>query len=125
MSASDLLAAAGKPGPLLARDGETLFAEPWQAQIVALAAAMVEKGRFTANDWSNTLGAEIRRSLTDGKPDNAATYYSCVLATFETLVTQAKLASTEEIRTRKQQWVEAYEHTPHGQPVTLDAASRV
>ncbi|WP_374378587.1 nitrile hydratase accessory protein [Dongia sp.] len=120
MSAPDLLAATGTPGPLLARDGEALFAEPWQAQIVAVAAAMVEKGRFSANDWSNALGAEIRRALSGGAPDNAATYYQCVLATVETLVKQAAFASAEELSVRKNQWIEAYEHTPHGQPVTLD-----
>jgi nitrile hydratase accessory protein len=124
LSAHDLLAAAAKPGPLIGRDGEPLFAEPWQAQIVAMANAMVEKGRFTANDWSNTLGAEIRQSLAAGKPDDTATYYKCVLATFEALVKQAEFASDEELKVRKLQWIEAYEHTPHGQPVTLEAAHR-
>ena len=122
MSGLDLLSATAKPGPLIGRDGEPLFSEPWQAQIVAMATAMVEKGRFTLNDWSNTLGAEIRRSLADGKPDDTATYYQCVLATFETLVKQAELASAEELKARKLQWIEAYEHTPHGQPVTLATA---
>lgn len=115
-----MLSAAAKPGPLTGRDGEPLFSEPWQAQIVAMAHAMVEKGRFTLNDWSNTLGAEIRQSLAAGKPDDTATYYKCVLATFETLVKQAELASADELKIRKQQWIEAYEHTPHGQPVTLE-----
>jgi nitrile hydratase accessory protein len=122
LSAPDLLSAAAKPGPLIGRDGEPLFSEPWQAQIVAMAHAMVEKGRFSLNDWSNTLGAEIRQSLAAGKPDDTATYYQCVLATFEILVKQAELASAAELKARKLAWIDAYEHTPHGQPVTLDGA---
>lgn len=122
MSGHDLLSAIAKPGPLIGRDGEPLFSEPWQAQIVAMAHAMVERGRFTAGDWSTTLGAEIRRALATGKADDMATYYQCVLATFETLVKQAELASAAELKARKLAWIDAYEHTPHGQPVTLDAA---
>ena len=34
-----MLNASTKPGPLLGRDGEPLFSEPWQAQIVAMADA--------------------------------------------------------------------------------------
>lgn len=120
MAAPDLLSASAKPGPLLGRDGEPLFSEPWQAQIVAMAHAMVEKGRFTLNDWSNTLGAEIRSAQAAGKPDDTATYYKCVLVTFETLVKQAELATAEELKARKLAWIDAYEHTPHGQPVTLE-----
>ncbi|WP_374650249.1 nitrile hydratase accessory protein [Dongia sp.] len=114
--------AAATPGPLLGRDGEPLFAEPWQAQIVAMATAMIEKGRFTAARWSESLGAEIRRALADGAPDTTATYYRCVLATFEALVKEAELTSAAELHARKLQWIEAYENTPHGQPVTLNAA---
>ncbi len=122
MNASEMLSATAQPGPLLARNGEALFAEPWQAQIVAMAAAMVEKGRFSANDWSNTLGAEIRLALANGAPDNAATYYQCVLAAFEALVKGAELASAAELKARKEAWIDAYENTPHGQPVVLGAA---
>lgn len=119
-----MLAASAEPAPLRSRDGEPVFAEPWQAQIVAMASAMVQKGRFTAHDWSNALGAEIRQSLAAGKPDDTTTYYQCVLATFETLVKQAELASAAELKARKLQWIEAYENTPHGQPVTLEASGR-
>jgi nitrile hydratase accessory protein len=121
LSNTDLLASIAQPGPLHARDGEPLFTEPWQAQIVALATAMVAQGRFTATRWSDTLGAEIRNALAAGAPDNAATYYNCVLVAVETLTMEAELATAGQLAGRKAQWTRAYENTPHGAPVVLAA----
>jgi nitrile hydratase accessory protein len=109
------------PAPLRARDGDPLFAEPWQAQAVALASAMVEQGRFTPARWSEALGAEIRRASAAGAPDDTATYYQCVLATLEQLAAENALTDPAELARRKAQWIRAYEHTPHGQPVELSA----
>jgi nitrile hydratase accessory protein len=121
LSEADLLANIAQPGPLRARDGEPLFTEPWQAQIVALATAMVAQGRFTAMRWSDTLGAEIRNALASGAPDNAATYYNCVLVAVETLTIEGELATAGQLSGRKAQWAHAYENTPHGAPVVLAA----
>lgn len=109
------------PKPLAARDGDPLFAEPWHAQAVALASALVAEGRFTATDWSEALGAELRRADAAGAPDNATTYYGSVLATLEKLSTKHALTDADELSKRKAQWIEAYEHTPHGMPVELSA----
>lgn len=120
MSGADLLANIAEPGPLRGRDGESLFAEPWQAEIVALAAAMVQQGRFSAHKWSETLGAEIRQAMASGAADNAATYYQCVLAAVEGLAKASALVTADQLAHRKAQWIHAYEHTPHGHPVELD-----
>ena len=124
MSGADLRENIGQPGPLRARDGEALFAEPWQAQIVALAAAMVAQGRFSAAHWSNTLGAEIRRAAASGAPDDTTTYYRSVLAALEHLVTETGLATAGQLAARKTHWIRAYENTPHGAPVELAAGDR-
>jgi nitrile hydratase accessory protein len=121
LSSADLTAQLGGPGPLRSQDGKALFAEPWQAEIVALAAAMVAQGRFTASRWSDALGAEIRTALAAGAPDTATTYYQAVLAAVETLVKEASLMTAEQLASRKAQWIRAYEHTPHGAPVELAA----
>lgn len=118
----DLLANIAQPGPLRTRNGEPLFSEPWQAQTIALAMAMVAQGRFSAGRWSETLGAEIRRALASGAPDNVATYYDSVLAALETLSMEAELLTADQLSERKAQWVRAYENTPHGEPVALGIA---
>lgn len=112
MSAADL-------SPLKARDDEPAFAEPWQAQVIALAAALVAEGRFSAAQWSETLGEEIRRANRDGASDTTATYYRCALDALERLAQEQALTDASELTARKAAWIEAYEHTPHGQPVEL------
>lgn len=105
--------------PLKARDGEPAFAEPWQAQVMAVAAALVAAGHFSAATWSNALGAEIARANAAGQPDNAETYYQCALEALEHLLKAHDLTDATELATRKEAWIDAYEHTPHGQPVEL------
>lgn len=105
--------------PLKCRDGEPAFAEPWQAQVMGVAAALVAAGRFSAAEWSDTLGAEIVKANTAGAPDNATTYYQCALEALERLSKERALTNADALAARKAAWIEAYEHTPHGQPVML------
>lgn len=109
------------PAPLKCRDDEAAFAEPWQAQVMAVASALVAAGRFTAAQWSETLGAEIAKANAAGAPDNAATYYQSALEALERLSKEQALTDAAQLSARKSAWIEAYEHTPHGQPVELKA----
>ncbi len=115
MSAPD-----GEPlGPLARRDGEPLFDKPWQAQALAAADVLAERGLFTRAAWSAALGAELKRAEGAGKPDTAATYYAAVLATLERLVVEADAASADSLAECREAWRQAYLTTPHGQPVNL------
>src|SRR5260370_5285408 len=47
--------------PQLPRDaGGPVFAEPWQAQPVALAVKLSEQGHFTWKEWAAALAAELK-----------------------------------------------------------------
>jgi nitrile hydratase accessory protein len=106
--------------PQLPRDnGGPVFAEPWQAQAFALAVKLSEEGHFTWKEWAAALGDELKLTADRGEPDDGTHYYHHWLATLERLVTYKGLTSRTELETRKGEWVEAYEHTPHGQPVEL------
>lgn len=107
------------PAPLADRDGEPLFAEPWQAQLLGLASVLMEQGLFTNQQWSATLGASLRAATEAGAPDTAATYYDAVLATLETLTTAAGTLTPRAIADRRDAWRQAYLDTPHGKPVEL------
>ena len=52
-------------------------------------------------------------------PDNGTRYYERWLSALEKLVAAKGLAEEAAIQVRKEEWVEAYRHTPHGQPVEL------
>lgn len=100
--------------PLAPRD--PIFDEAWQAQVLAIADTMVQAGRFSATDWAETLGAELRVADAAGKPDTTQTYYEAALAALERLtpITGAELFE------RKADWTRAYQRTPHGKPVVLE-----
>ena len=98
--------------PLKPRD--PVFDEAWQAQVLAIADTLVQAGRFSATDWADTLGAELRAAQAGGQPDTTETYYLAALAALEKLATTAT-----DLTSRKEEWARAYLHTPHGDPVLL------
>jgi len=106
--------------PRLPRDeGGPVFAEPWQAQAFALAVRLSAQGYFTWKEWAATLAEELKSAADRGEPDDGSHYYEHWLAALERLVTSRRLADDTELLTRKEQWADAYRHTPHGKPVLL------
>lgn len=98
---------------------EPVFAEPWQAQAFAMAVSLLESGHFSWNEWAQTIGAEIAHAPEHGIAEDGSGYYELWLRALEKLVTHKALASISELDTLKHAWHEAYEHTPHGKPVSL------
>ena len=83
----------------------------------------IEQGHFTWKEWVNTLADELKAATDRGEPDDGSRYYYYWLAALERLVTSKGLLDRDALETRKEAWAEAYEHTPHGQPVELAAGS--
>ena len=100
-------------------DEEFPLQEPWQAQALANAFSLQEAGVITAVEWSNALGAAIRRARAAGDPDEGDTFYHHVLDALETLLREKGLIEAGELSKRKAEWERAYRRTPHGKPVTL------
>lgn len=106
--------------PLAGRDGDPVFDEPWQAQALAIADTLVKNGLFSAEQWSQALGAALAAAEQHGAPDNQDTYYQCVLKAVETLVAAHSDIDREAMSSKRGDWEQAYRSTPHGQPVRLD-----
>ena len=100
-------------------DGEPVFDEAWQAQLLAMVDQMIRDGAFTNVLWSDTLGQNLKDAEARGEVDDIDTYYAAVLATFETLLAQSSEVSADAITEKQQAWERAYLRTPHGQPVIL------
>ncbi len=113
-----------EPHALLRDEGRAAFVEPWEATALALATRLQEAGHFSAEEWAETLGAEIKAAQAKGDPDDGTTYYRHVLAALERLVTEKGIAAADALAARKAAWREAYETTPHGAAVTLDLGDR-
>ena len=92
---------------------------PWQAQAFALAVRLSEQGYFTWIEWSEALGEQLQAAANRGEPDDGSRYYEQWLAALEQLVTEKNLIDTAKLIERKEAWVDAYRHTPHGKPVKL------
>lgn len=109
--------------PLPRDEGGPVFAEPWQAQAFALAVRLSEQGYFTWKEWAATLADELKAAADRGEPDDGSRYYEHWLAALERLVTSKRLSNSAELLQRKEDWADAYRHTPHGRPVELRRGS--
>ena len=107
--------------PFARRDDEPVFDEPWQAQALALAFSLSERGVFSPAQWSQALGAAHRRILADGASDTPRTYYKAVVEALEGLLSENGEVSASMLDERAQTWRRAYLNTPHGKPVELKA----
>ena len=103
-------------------DPEPVFAEPWEAHAFALAVKLSEAGLFSWSEWSAALGEELAAASRRRELDDGSQYYRHWLAALEGLAAAKKLVAPASLRARKAEWAEAYRRTPHGTPVTLEAA---
>ncbi len=111
--------------PLLPRDEDgPVFAEPWQAQAFAMAVHLSAAGHFTWTEWTEALGAQFQAAVNRGEPDDGSRYFEYWIAALEQLATDKKLTDSTTLSTRKEAWADSYRHTPHGQPVELEARFR-
>ena len=99
-----------------------MFAEPWQAQAFALAVKLSEQGHFTWKEWAGALADELKAAADRGEPDDGSQYYHHWVAALERLVTEKGLTDSPALVSRKEDWADAYRHTPHGKPVVLRPA---
>lgn len=112
--------------PQLPRDDQgPVFAEPWQAQVFALAIKLSEQGYFTWKEWAEALGLGLADAVRRGEPDDGSKYYEHWLTALENLVTAKKLTDVASLFERKEAWADAYRHTPHGKPIQLRTDFRI
>ena len=105
--------------PLKRMDGEPVFDEPWQAQVLAMVDSLITGGVIEATAWSDTLGNELKKAQQSGSGDDITTYYKAVLQALEQLLDQNTDISCREVTSKRDAWEQAYLATPHGQPVKL------
>ena len=85
------------------KNGELVFAAPWEGRAFGLAVVLSEKGAYAWNDFRTRLVEEIRR--TDSP------YYESWLAALERLLLSSSVVTAEEIQTRAHEYL-ALERDP-------------
>ena len=106
--------------PGIPRDADgPVFREPWEAHAFAMALKLHERGVFSWTEWAATLAEEILRAQGAGDADTGETYYRHWLATFERLVAEKGVASSDTLTRYRDAWDHAADRTPHGSPIEL------
>lgn len=93
------------------------FDEPWQAQAIAIAAALQDAGLISAVEWAQALG---RERTSPGLRDDGGDYYHSVVAALETSLASLGISTRAELGDIAQAWQRAALATPHGVPVMLE-----
>jgi len=106
------------------RDGQPVFAEPWEAQAFAMVLSLHRAGVFTWSEWGAALGAAIRQAQAAGDRDYGSTAYRHWLSALERLVVEKGVSSEAGLADRRAEWDRAAHATPHGEPVVLANAMR-
>lgn len=91
------------------------FEQPWQAQIFASTVALNEAGVFTWQDWAAVFGPMVQHAT----PDE---YWSIWADALSALLERLGILGPQELADMTGRWQAAARATPHGQPITLDAA---
>jgi nitrile hydratase accessory protein len=87
---ADMTGAAAMPR----RNGELVFAEPWQGRAFGMAVALSEQGAFTWDEFRQTLIAQV--AMAERAPGSFE-YYEVWLATFERLLAEKGIVSSGEL----------------------------
>lgn len=69
---------------------EPVFTEPWQAQAFAITVHLIDRGVFSAEEWSEALGDQRRQAGIEA--DGGDEYYRSWLNALEKLLTRKGLA---------------------------------
>lgn len=110
---------SNRPQPLRNLDGMPVFAQEWQALVLAMADGLIANKSIEATHWSEAFGAGLTEAHAAGRHDDMETYYAVALATLEALLTGLGTVTEVEMHKRREAWKQAYLRTPHGQPVEL------
>jgi len=105
-------------------DTDRVFAEPWEAQAFGLAVELSRRGYFTWKEWTAALADELRKAEHGGQVDDGSHYYEYWLRALEGLLIDKQLTDRSALLERKEEWADAYRHTPHGKPVELHKKER-
>lgn len=98
---------------------EPVFAEPWHAQVFALAVHLNESGLFTWPVWAERFSQTLTAHGIDRELDGGDDYFTAWLAALESLLAERDIAAPDEVSRLRADWEAAYLSTPHGAPVQL------
>jgi nitrile hydratase accessory protein len=85
------------PAALPRKNGELVFAAPWEGRVFGMAVALHDRQEYGWDDFRAQLITEIATAEARGA---SSSYYECWLASFETLLVGRGLVTREELDAR-------------------------
>jgi nitrile hydratase accessory protein len=82
------------------RNGELVFAAPWEGRLFGVTLALCQAGRFEWEEFRVLLIAEIEGWEAAGHPAETWSYYRCWQAAFERVLAAKRLCAPSELDDR-------------------------
>ena len=98
---------------------EKPFEAPWQAKAFALALHLSERGLFTWPEWTQRFAEVARQNGGLADVSEADAYWRNWVLTLERIMAEKGHGAPDQLDRLAAAWREAFETTPHGQPVEL------
>ena len=83
------------------KNGELVFADPWQSRAFGIAVALHDKGAFPWPEFQQRLIDAVAAAPGDADADQTEMYYRQWLAALERLVVERGLVTPAELASRK------------------------
>ena len=105
-------------------DDQIIFQSPWHSQLFVITVQLSESGNFTWKEFVDVFGkslnrARIKNENLDGNDD----YFNCWLEALEEIIILKEMGNSKILSVLKNDWVNAYLSTPHGDPVKIKQRS--
>ena len=101
-------------------EDQITFQNPWHGQVFAITVQLSENGNFSWAEFVEIFGdslKEARLKLSDlnGNDD----YFNSWLVALEEIIVTKEIANSKILSVLKNDWINAYLSTPHGDPVKI------
>ena len=101
-------------------DNQIVFQSPWHSQLFAITVQLSESGNFSWKEFVDFFGkslnrARINKENLDGNDD----YFNSWLVALEEIIVTKEIANSKILSVLKNDWINAYLSTPHGDPVKI------
>ena len=101
-------------------NNQIVFQSPWHSQLFAITVQLSESGNFSWKEFVDYFGkslnrARINKENLDGNDD----YFNSWLVALEEIIVTKEIANSKILSVLKNDWINAYLSTPHGDPVKI------
>lgn len=98
-------------------EDQSVFPEPWAAEVFALAVQLHQNGFFSWSQWTEALALELNKP---GRCHLGTDYFDCWCDALCKLIVDRGLLEEGQIAEMQASWKRAAAATPHGSPILLE-----